>query len=645
MDFRCLITSFLVGFICLVISCKKDDDSSSDDDSNAEVVVQFTRANGFDIEGNEEDIPQILLEGSVDVTTTVTVSLVNTGTASGAGVDFNFDGPLVVTIPSGTYDGSTNSTLPITGFSIVDDTEEEETESLELRLSNPTGNASLGNITNTTYSIIDNDGLTISFSRITASGKESSEENLPQILVVGTVQEEIVVTVTDNGSGSATLDEDYVFTSPIEISIPEGVYDGSETSNIPITGLSIIDDDIVEPAEFFELELSAPTNEVLGVTSTRYEISGLEACEGGVADSYPCSGYDLLGRVSLSEFSAGSGNDIWGWTDAATGREFALVGLDNGTAFVEISGDEPIYLGKLPTATSASPWRDVKVYGDHVFIVSEANNHGIQVFNLGRLRFVSNPPVTFSADATYSGIGNAHNIVINEEMGFAYPVGTARSDAFNGGVHFIDVSNPTSPNGIGGYGSNGYTHDAQVVTYNGPDSDYVGREIFIGSNETQIAIVDISDKSNPQEISSLSYSQLGYTHQGWFTEDQRYFLLGDELDETDFGFNSRTLVFDFSDLDAPTLHFEYQGPTAAIDHNGYVLGDEFYLANYTAGMRVIDISDIENERMTETGFFDTYPQNNTAQFDGAWSVYPYFESGKIVINDINSGLFVIQKSN
>jgi choice-of-anchor B domain-containing protein len=374
-------------------------------------------------------------------------------------------------------------------------------------------------------------------------------------------------------------------------------------------------------------------------------IMSFTPCENGMAGEFPCDGYDLLGRIQHSTFSAGEGNDIWGWTDETTGNEYAIIGLDNGTAFVDITDTENlVYLGKLPTATSSSIWRDVKVYQNHAFIVSEANDHGMQVFDLTRLRNLDNPPRTFAADARYTDIGNAHNVVINEDMGFAYPVGTARNDAFLGGAHFIDISEPTNPTAAGGYSASGYTHDAQVVTYNGPDSDYSGREIFIGSNEDRVVIVDITDKDNPASISGLNYNQLGYTHQGWFTEDQRYFLLGDELDEINFGFNSRTLVFDLADLDRPRLHMTYTGPTAAIDHNGYVKGNEFFLANYTAGMRVLDISDIDGQNISETGFFDTFPSNNGASFNGVWSVYPYFESGKIIINDSNTGFFVVQKS-
>ena len=350
-----------------------------------------------------------------------------------------------------------------------------------------------------------------------------------------------------------------------------------------------------------------------------------------MAGDYPCNGYDLQVFIPCTDFGADNANDSWGWTDPDDGTEYALVGLDNGTAFLDISDPiNPIYLGKLPTHTSPSLWRDVKVYNNYAFVVSEANNHGMQIFDLTRLRDVANPPETFTEDAHYGGFGGAHNIVINEETGYAYGVGAD----YSGGAHFVNIQDPLNPIGEGGYSGSGYTHDAQVVVYDGPDSDYTGKEIYIGSNEDKVVIVDVTDKTNPVLISAVTYTNDAYTHQGWFTEDLTYFIVGDEIDELNFGFNTRNIVFDFTDLDNPQLSFEYSGPTSATDHNGYVDGDKFYLANYKAGMRVIDISDISNENMTEIGFFDVFPSNNTAGYDGAWNVYPYFASGNILISSL-----------
>ena len=159
-----------------------------------------------------------------------------------------------------------------------------------------------------------------------------------------------------------------------------------------------------------------------------------------------------------------------------------------------------------------------------------------------------------------------------------------------------------------------------------------------------MVIVDVTDKANPVKISSITYPNIGYTHQGWFTEDFKYFLLGDELDERFFGGKTRTIILDLTDLDNPLFHFEHFGVTDAIDHNGYVKGNLFFQANYTAGVRILDISSIENKNINEIGYFDTHPENDIADFDGAWNVYPYLPSGNIIVSDINRGLFIIRKS-
>jgi choice-of-anchor B domain-containing protein len=366
-------------------------------------------------------------------------------------------------------------------------------------------------------------------------------------------------------------------------------------------------------------------------------------CEDGMAGDYPCSGYDLQAHISLAELSANSSNDSWGWVDSQDGTEYALVGLNNGTAFIDISDPvNPVYLGKLPTHTSSITWRDVKVYNNYAFIVSEAGGHGMQVFDLTRLRDVVSPPETFTEDAHYDGFGSAHNVVINEETGYAYGVGTS---SYSGGAHFVNIQDPLNPVGEGGYSGSGYTHDAQVITYDGPDTDHTGKELYIGSNEDHVAIVDVTDKANPILISSATYSNTSYTHQGWFTEDLKYFIVGDEIDELDFGFNTKTIVLDFTDLDNPVHHFDHFGETTAIDHNGYTKDNKYYAAHYKAGMRVLDMSDIDSGSFTEIGYFDTYPANDSADFEGAWNVYPYFESGNIVItNYLSGGFFIVSPS-
>src|SRR5688572_1152359 len=286
------------------------------------------------------------------------------------------------------------------------------------------------------------------------------------------------------------------------------------------------------------------------------------ACTDGMAGPYPCNEIDLLAFLPHADIGGGSGNDIWGWTDPLTGREYALVGRSSGTSFVDISTPRrPVYLGDLPTKTDSSPWRGIKVFSDHAFIVSEALNHGMQVFDLKQLRDLVTTPVTFTETAHYAGFGSAHTLAMNSRTGFAYAAGTRTCE---GGLHAVDVRTPTSPRAAGCFGLDGYTHETQCVVYEGPDAVYRDREICFNSNEDTLTIVDASDKREQVQLSRAGYGGSAYTHQGWLTEDQRFFLVNDERDEVAFMHPTRTWIWDVSDLDAPTLLTYYDGPTPSI---------------------------------------------------------------------------------
>jgi len=397
-------------------------------------------------------------------------------------------------------------------------------------------------------------------------------------------------------------------------------------------------------------------------TTSDYEAvtGGKVDCDEGEASAFPCRDVDLLSFLPVSEIGGGRGvetNDVWGWTDPETSREYALVGMTDQTAFIDLTDPaNPVYVGSLDRTPgiAGSNWRDIKVHDNHAFIVSEANGHGVQVFDLTQLRDVdpSDAPVEFEQTAHYGDVSAAHNIVINEETGFAYSVGSnGGGETCGGGLHMIDIRNPVEPTFAGcfadpntGNAGTGYSHDAQCVVYSGPDADYRGREICIGSNENAISIADVTDKDNPIAISTATYPTVGYAHQGWLTEDQRYFYMNDEGDESnpEFGLAAtRTLIWDVSDLEDPVLVKEHLGETFTIDHNLYIKDNLMYQSNYVSGLRILDISDPENP--VEVAFFDTVPHDESVVFDGSWSNYPFFESGTIVVTSGKEGVFFLQK--
>lgn len=376
-------------------------------------------------------------------------------------------------------------------------------------------------------------------------------------------------------------------------------------------------------------------------------------CKDELAGDFPCKDVDMTSFVSMLDLGADRGirtNDLWGWEDSQTGREYAIVGLSNQTSFVDVTDlFNPIYLGKLPLPSTAnmSVWRDMKVYKDHAYIVSDgAGAHGMQVFDLRQLRDVTTP-VTFEETNHYGEIFSAHNIVINEETGFAYSVGSSSGgETCGGGLHMIDLKDPANPvfagcfsDGSSGRRGTGYSHDAQCVIYRGPDTKYAGQEICIGSNETALSIANVTDKSAPYSISIATYPNVAYAHQGWLTDDQRYFYLNDELDEAEnLVAGTRTLIWDLIDLDEPVLAGEYIAETTETDHNLYVKGNLMYQSNTGAGLRILDITD--PVKPFETAYFDTSPIGGRGV---SWSNYPYFKSGSIVVTAGFYGLFILKK--
>ena len=396
-------------------------------------------------------------------------------------------------------------------------------------------------------------------------------------------------------------------------------------------------------------------NELTGPDDTASP--ALAVCENGFALSHPCSGIDLVAWLPSHEFAPDAWlSDVWGWTDDATGTEWVLATFSSGTGFVDISDPaNPVLAGILPMTDGAWPsdWRDVKVYRDHAFIVSDlAGSHGMQVFDLAHLRDSSDPPATFGETARYDRVASAHNIAINQETGFAYIVGAnGGGETCGGGLHMVDISQPRNPRFVGcfadhstGFDGTGYTHDVLCIVYRGPDMDHGGREVCLGANETGLSIADVSDKAAPFAISATSYPSVGYAHQLWVDEQQEYLYLNDELDESHYGDPTRTLVWDIRDLDDPVVVREFLNTTDATDHNLYVRGDSMYQANYQAGLRVIDISDRENPR--EVAFFDTEiePDDGGYTYDGAWSSFPYFASEVIPVTSTLTGLYILRLS-
>jgi choice-of-anchor B domain-containing protein len=404
------------------------------------------------------------------------------------------------------------------------------------------------------------------------------------------------------------------------------------------------------------------------------EQTGFTPCVENMAGAFPCDGIDLLSFIPLADLGfvetsalGGGASDLWGWTSPGSGKEYVLIAHTNGTAAVDVTTPtDPVYLGSIPNTSPVQLiWHDIKIVNDHAVIASESAAHGLQILDLSKLDDMdgSTSALPIAFDAFYPLSGAQHNVVENPSRDQIIVVGGSiaalglPADQCDSGLNIIDMSNPLLPTPAGCYAGSEYIHDSECVDYQGPDEEYRGRNICVNYAEDHISIVDITDPADGTEISRITYDDTRYTHQGWFTEDFRYILANDELDEQSAPdvTHTRTLVYDVTDLDKPVEHLialrdgsDGNPETESIDHNNYTHEGLAYQSNYTAGLRVIDMAGLDvapadgGPQWNEVAFFDTYPADDDATFNGTWSNYPYFESGTIAVSGIGEGLFLVR---
>jgi choice-of-anchor B domain-containing protein len=356
--------------------------------------------------------------------------------------------------------------------------------------------------------------------------------------------------------------------------------------------------------------------------------------EAGLPVIFPASGVSLAAWLPVGDFGPGQswGNDCWGYV-SPSGREYAIYGLSDGTAFVEITDpDAPVIVDVVPGLSSI--WRDIKTHGHYAYAVTEAGD-GIQVIDLDQID--AGTVTLLPGTVTAGGSTASHNVAIDTVSGFLY-----RAGGGGNGLRVYDLSDPGSPPFVATWPDR-YSHDVQVVTYDsGP---YAGRQIAFscggfnnGWLNPGLSIVDVTDKQNLVELGFLPYPNAEYSHQGWLSMDRQHFYLNDELDESELGITSTTHIIDVSDLSNPVEVATYTNGQSAITHNLYVKGHHLFAANYTSGLRVLDIS--TPTLPVEVAYFDTTSTNDAVSYNGLWSNYPFFPSGTVIGSDREGGLFI-----
>lgn len=382
-------------------------------------------------------------------------------------------------------------------------------------------------------------------------------------------------------------------------------------------------------------------------------------CVDGSVSGLACDSVDLLSHVAFADISArpAGSNDVWGFVDLNTHREYAIAGFDSGTGVFDVTDPaEPREVGFID-GQSAS-WRDIKVmqffdataarFRAYAYVTTDGASDGLFVIDLTGL------PQSVRRTDYVSDFSSAHNVYVTN---VDYATGVPNTDAAplliiaganldGGAFRAYDLSDPARPRFVarGDGGNQKYMHDAAslVITDARKDTQCFGAapscQVLLDFNEDTVDVWDVTDPGLPRRLSSTPYANSGYTHSGWPSEDGMFMFVHDELDEQRFGLATTLRVFSLSDLRSPDVVGSWNGSTAAIDHNGFVRGNRYYMSNYSRGLTVLDISDPSTP--VAVGRLDTYPFSDESSFVGAWGAYPFFWSGNVAISDIGSGLYL-----
>jgi choice-of-anchor B domain-containing protein len=307
----------------------------------------------------------------------------------------------------------------------------------------------------------------------------------------------------------------------------------------------------------------------------------------------------------------GTYGDCWGYTDPSTNKEYALICARNeGVSIIDINVDPPVEVGFIPSMTPGTDMKDVKIY-DH-YAIALAENELIQVIDLS----VITAPVqvaTISPDG-----GGSHNCIVDGE--YLYVVGNHGSQ----GLEIFSLTNPAAPSWIAEFQPY-YYHDIAI------HGDLLYACGIYGDG---IDVIDISKKVAPELVANFNYPGSG-AHNVEISPDGNFAFVGDEIGSS----GNHVRVFDVSNLTNITQVADIIVDPSAVTHNCYVKDDLLYIGHYTEGLQVYDIFDPANP--VPFGYYDTFLPN-VYGYKGAWSTYASFASGKIIISDMQTGLYVIE---
>jgi|GEM_PF-816563 len=318
-------------------------------------------------------------------------------------------------------------------------------------------------------------------------------------------------------------------------------------------------------------------------------------------------------------------NDCWGYVDAS-GREYGIMGSLEKVFFFNVTDPNNVQLitSIKPTPTSNSLWRDFKTYGNYAYATADEGSEGLVVFNLSGL------PNSVSMVNYTTVFQRAHNLYIDEKNGKMYIAGA--NTRTNGVIVYDLTANPANPTLCASVVLPGsYVHDLHVVN----------NRAYCNHGNNGMYIYNIANCAAPVELGRINaYPTAGYNHSGWLSPDTTFYAMADETHGSPIKWVNVSNPANIQITDEFNSALLGNLSPGSIVHNPFILGKKVFNAYYHDGVQVFDATNPND--VVKIAYYDTQTSNtNYSGYFGAWGVYPYLPSGRIIASDINNGFFLL----
>lgn len=339
-------------------------------------------------------------------------------------------------------------------------------------------------------------------------------------------------------------------------------------------------------------------------------------------------------NVAAEPFYGIKYNGIWGWDDG-NGNEYALIGTSDGYYFVDVTNPAvPVVSDFVAGFRDSCIWREIKTYSHYAYLISD--DGPTNTFQIADLQYLPDSVhVVYNSNTLFS---RAHTLFVDGDLLYCAAVkgGQFTSQA---AMAVFSLANPESPVLLR------KLNDDFSLPSNPVHDMFVRNDtIYASAGFDGLFIFYFNRLTNTfTYINSLtSYPEQGYNHSSALTDDSRTLIFMDEVPD-----GKACKSMDVTDLQNLSVNTTFRSNTGATPHNPFIVGNICYVAYYQDGLYAYDVSDVNNP--VQLGYFDTYYQNPagtyfTPAYKGAWGAYPFLPSGKLLVSDMQSGLFVLDVS-